>query len=107
MSDAGDGLFLMFAGIGLILTPLSVVASVVPIVGWFIRGGTLAIAIALSVGLTLFVIALAWLAYRPVFAGALMLLAAAAVYGFYRWRDSRTPPAAAIPAAPTTQDVSS
>ena len=103
----GMGFFLMFAGIGLILTPLSIVASVVPIVGWFIRGGTLAIAIALSVGLTLFVIALAWLAYRPLIGVGLMLLAAAAVYGFYRWRDSRTPPAAAIPTAPTPQEVSS
>ncbi len=96
----GAGVFLMLAGVGLILQPLSTLASIVPLLGWIVQTGTAVLSLALALALSLFVIALAWLAYRPLLAGGLILLAGAVMYAFWRWRRKRSPPAAPLPAMP-------
>jgi uncharacterized membrane protein YqjE len=56
------------------------------------------VALALAVPLSILVIAFAWLAFRPLIGGALILLALAVGYGLWRWRKARAP--ALPPAAP-------
>ncbi len=69
------GLLLMAIGIGLILSPLSTVASVIPIFGDIMGAGTGLAAIVLATAGSFIVIAVAWFAVRPVLAG--LLIAAA------------------------------
>jgi Transmembrane protein 43 len=87
----GVGALAMFIGFMLFLGPLSTLASVLPFLGGIVRGASAAIAFVIAVPLTLVVIALAWFGHRPLIGGGLLLLAAAAFYGLWRWHKGRTP----------------
>lgn len=95
----GAGAILMFIGFTMFFGPLSTLASVLPFLGSIVRGAAAAISLVISVPLTLTVIALAWLAYRPVLGGGLILAAIAAVYLLWRWHAGRKPAVTAAKAA--------
>jgi hypothetical protein len=80
----GVGFVVMMFGLMLALRPLSVLGSVLPFLGGLIEAGAFFFSLALAMPLTLVVIALAWVAHRPLLGGA--LLAAAAVLLFLGWR---------------------
>ena len=63
------GMFIMSAGIGLILQPLSVAVDIIPCLGSCVGGAISCVATLIGVVLSLLVIAIAWVAQRPVFLG--------------------------------------
>ena len=77
----GAGFILMAMGIGMMLKPLSVLASVLPILGDIIGAGTGLIAFLLAGVMSFTTIAIAWIFYRPLLGAALLLVAGGAVYG--------------------------
>ena len=93
------GILLMWLGLATFLAPLSTMAAVVPVLGAIARGAVGLISLALALPLSIIVIALAWLAYRPLIAGGLILLAVVIGYALWRWRERRSrqlaPPAPA------------
>ncbi len=92
----GVGALVMFIGFSLFLGPLSTIASVIPFLGSLVRGAAMALAFVVSVPLTLVVIAFAWLAYRPLIGGGLLVTAAVALYVLGRWHAARKPPVKAV-----------
>jgi hypothetical protein len=74
----------MFIGLFLIFNPLAVVADVVPIFGSFLRAGVAAFVGLVAASLSLVTISVAWLTYRPLLGIALLVLAAASVWGLVR-----------------------
>jgi hypothetical protein len=91
----GVGTLLMFVGIAVFLAPLSTIASVIPLFGRIVGGAAALVALVIAIPLSILVIAFAWLTYRPLIGGSLILLALAVGYALWRWRKSR---AAAEPA---------
>jgi hypothetical protein len=91
----GVGMLLMFVGIAVFLAPLSTIASVIPLFGRIVGGAAALVALVIAIPLSILVIAFAWLTYRPLIGGSLMLLALAVGYALWRWRKTR---AAAEPA---------
>lgn len=73
------GVVMMFNGFSLLFRPLSVLADVVPFIGNIVGVGTGFVAFLLSVPLSLLVISMAWIFYRPMVG---VPLAIAAVVGF-------------------------
>jgi hypothetical protein len=69
------GFLLMFIGLAAIFKPFAVVADVVPIVGTILRTGIGFFAFIVALPLTLITIAAAWLVYRPLLGGGLLILA--------------------------------
>jgi transmembrane protein TMEM43 len=94
----GVGTALMWLGFALFLAPLSTMASVIPIFGDIVGGAVALVSLALAVPLSILVIAFAWLTYRPLLGGGLILLALAVGYVLWRWRKTRAP--ALPPTAP-------
>ncbi|MGE5259860.1 MAG: TMEM43 family protein, partial [Actinomycetota bacterium] len=94
----GVGMLVMYVGFAVFLAPLSTLAAAIPLLGGVVRGAVGLVALVLAVPLSILVIAFAWLAYRPLIGGALILLAAAVGYALWRWRKSRAP--VLPPAAP-------
>ena len=72
---APAGFLAMFLGFVFVLRPLSVVGSVVPFVGSLLGAGTGLVAFLVALALSFTTIALAWLAYRPLLGGALLVVA--------------------------------
>ena len=72
------GWLLMLAGFALIFNPLVVLADVVPFLGGLVGMGTGLLAFLLATPLSLLVVALAWIYYRPVL-GILLLAVAIAL----------------------------
>ena len=68
------GLILMIIGLVLFLKPLSVLADVVTIFGNIVEAGTGIIALLLAIVLTSITIAMAWLFFRPLIGGSLLLV---------------------------------
>jgi hypothetical protein len=87
----GVGTALMFLGFALFLAPLSTMASVIPIFGRIVGGAAALVALVIAVPLSILVIAFAWLAYRPILGGGLVLLALAVGYALWRWHKARSP----------------
>jgi hypothetical protein len=87
----GVGTFLMFIGFTAFLSPLSTLASVLPFLGSIVRGAAAFVSIVIAVPLSIIVIALAWIAYRPILGGGLILLAIAVGYGLWHWHKTRSP----------------
>jgi hypothetical protein len=85
----GVGTLLVFIGIAVFLAPLSTIASVIPLFGRIVGGAAALVALVIAVPLSILVIAFAWLAYRPLIGGSLILLALAVGYGLWRWRKNR------------------
>ena len=59
------GVFLVCIGLGMVVAPLSVIASVVPLVGKIVGFGTGLFSTLFGLAWSLMIIALAWLFYRP------------------------------------------
>jgi Transmembrane protein 43 len=91
-----DGTGVMFLGFAIFLAPLSTVASVIPILGDLVGGATALVSLAIAAPLSILVIAFAWLTFRPLIGGSLILVALVVGYLLWRWRKSR---AAAMPSA--------
>ena len=96
----GVGGVVMFIGFTMFFGPLSVMASFLPFLGSLVRGAAAALSFVISVPLTLVVIAVAWIAYRPIIGGLLILAAIGAVYGLWRWHAARKPAVPVKAAAP-------
>jgi hypothetical protein len=96
----GVGTLVMFLGFAVFLAPLSMLASVIPIFGRIVGGAAALVALVIAIPLSILVMAFAWLAYRPLIGGVLILLAAVVGYGLWRWRMLRTP---ALPPATPAQ----
>jgi hypothetical protein len=92
------GLLFMVAGLNLILKPLAVIADVLPLLGRLVGAGTGLIAFLLAGILSLVTIAVAWLFYRPV-AGGILILAAAGLAVWLRLK-LRPPAGNAVPPPP-------
>ncbi len=71
-------------GLSMIFKPLSVVADVVPFVGNLLEKGTGLFALILGSFLSLFVVAIAWIFYRPLFAILLIAIGAGLIFLFNR-----------------------
>lgn len=78
------GLLGMFIGFAMLLSILGIIADVIPFVGSIVNFGTSAIALILTLLLGPLVIAIAWIAYRPIVAIVVLavgvLLAAGLIY---------------------------
>ena len=75
------GAFLIFIGLKMILTPLSVIADVLPFLGTLIGWGIGAVSFVLALIVSLVIIAVAWFYYRPILSGSLLAVAGA----FFGW----------------------
>lgn len=75
------GLIGVFVGFAFILSILGVIADVVPFVGSIVRFGTTAIALILTMLIGPAVIAIAWVAYRPLIAIAVLAAGVALAAG--------------------------
>ena len=73
----GVGAVLMFFGFSMVFRPLSVLADVLPIAGDIVGVGTGLIAFLLAVVISFFVIAVAWISYRPLIGIPLVVVAVA------------------------------
>ena len=71
----GLGVLLMFFGFNLFLRPLSVLADVIPFLGSLVGGATALIALLLSLGISLVIIAISWIFFRPLLGISLLVLA--------------------------------
>lgn len=71
----GVGFLVMALGWGAIFGPLAVLADVVPFVGNIVAAGSKAVAMLLALMLSLLTIAVAWIAYRPMFGIGLIVVA--------------------------------
>jgi hypothetical protein len=69
------GWLLLFIGVKVLLAPLAVAADLLPFLGSILRFGTSLIAALISIPTSIITIAVAWIAYRPAFAIALLALA--------------------------------
>jgi hypothetical protein len=78
------GFVIMAVGFGLVMRPLAVLGDVVPFLGGLVGFGIAVAAALMAGGISLVVIAVAWLLYRPLL--AVILLAAATVLFFFARR---------------------
>ena len=77
------GFILIWIGFGLLFAPLSVLADIVPIFGSLVGAATGLISFLLALAVSLTVIAIAWLFFRPLLGIPLLVLAiVAAVFAF-------------------------
>ncbi|MCU0290703.1 MAG: TMEM43 family protein [Thermoanaerobaculaceae bacterium] len=86
------GFFLIFVGLKAFLGPLVALGDVVPFIGNLIGGGTSLVAFLGSAVISLVVIALAWLAHRPVLAIGLLAGALVALVLILMRRKKTLPP---------------
>lgn len=75
------GIFLMFAGFSMILAPISVFASVIPLLGNIAGFGTSLIAMISTAITAPIIIAIAWFFYRPLVSVIVLAVGAAIVFG--------------------------
>lgn len=89
------GGFVMIAmGAAMVLNPLRVLADVLPLAGTIVGAGTGLIAFVFAVAVSGIVIALSWLAVRPLVAIACLVVVGAAIAAFIIWRRRRPQPVA-------------
>lgn len=88
------GFVLMAIGFAVMLNPLRVFADVVPFIGSIVGFGTGLLATILAFATSIFIIAIAWLAARPLLSVGLFAVAIGAlIYGLLRVRGQRRPAA--------------
>ena len=93
------GVLILAFGFGLVLGPLSVVADVIPLVGDLVGGVSSMVAFAAAALVGSATVAVAWFAYRPLLAAALIVAGIAVAYGLRRLAGRRavpTPAGAAV-----------
>jgi len=71
------GVLMMFFGFSAIFRPLSVIADVLPIAGTIVGAGTGLVALLLTIPISLVIIAIAWIFYRPLVGIPLVIVAIA------------------------------
>ena len=76
------GFMLMYIGMGMVFRPLSVLADVIPFLGTIVGKGTSFVAFIIAAICSLITIAIAWIAYRPILAIALLVVAGGCIYLF-------------------------
>lgn len=91
------GLVGMFIGFAMMLSILGIAADVIPFIGSIVGFGTSVIAAILTLLLGPLVIAIAWIAYRPVLAIAVIAIGALAAGGLIYLRRNRAPLAKTAP----------
>lgn len=91
----GVGTVVMFFGFMLFFGPLAILASILPFLGALVRGAGAAFALVLTLPVTLVTIAVAWITFRPLIGGGLIVVALGVFYALMRWHHARTPAAAA------------
>lgn len=69
------GFLLMMGGLNLVFKPLSVVADVLPIAGTIVGAGTGVVSFLLAAVGSLITLAIAWVVYRPIVGGVLIVIA--------------------------------
>lgn len=89
------GFVLMWLGLALVLGPFKILADVLPILGSLVGAGVAAVTGLVAFGVSFVTIGVAWLAYRPLVGGGLLLVAAVAAAGVIHLVRSRRRPAAA------------
>lgn len=82
----GVGFLLVFVALLLLGAPLNALANIVPFVGSIVGAGLFAFALVAAIALTLIVIALAWIAVRPLLGLGLVAAALILLVGFARLR---------------------
>jgi tetratricopeptide (TPR) repeat protein len=98
------GALLMGIGFLLILGPLATVAEVIPLLGSIVGLGAGIAAAILAAGLSLTLIAMAWIWYRPLL-GAALLAGVSALAGVFWWKGRHTPQAPPDVQPPVTPDA--
>ena len=83
------GIVLVCSGLGMLLRPLSVVADVLPFLGDLVGAGTGLVAFLLGLAWSFIIIAIAWLAYRPLLGGGLLAAAIALIVLIFLRRKKR------------------
>jgi len=76
----GVGMLIMFIGFSLLFRPLSILADVIPFLGTIVGVGTGIVAFILSLVISLVVISVAWIFYRPVIGVILLVLACVGIF---------------------------
>ena len=82
------GLVIFFA-FWLLFAPLKVLADIIPPLGWLVGFGTGVLAAMLTLVVAPVIIAIAWLTFRPLLAGAVILVGLALAFGISRLRRGR------------------
>lgn len=83
------GMVFLLVGFVLLFAPVNLLASYVPILGSLVGGATFVMALAATLLVGPAVMAVAWLAYRPLLAGGIVAGAALAAYAVSRLRGRR------------------
>ncbi|MDL2216131.1 TMEM43 family protein [Desulfovibrio sp. OttesenSCG-928-M14] len=78
---------LVVMGVGMLLAPLAVIASFIPLLGSIIGAGASVVSFLMGFAWSLFIISIAWLRFRPL-TGATMLFIAGGL-AFYLYRKGR------------------
>lgn len=73
------GFLAIMIGFNLILAPLSVLVDIIPFAGRIVGTGTSIISFCLALCISLITIAIGWIAYRPILAITLIVIAAVAI----------------------------
>lgn len=95
----GVGTFLIFIGFTMFFGPIATLAAILPFLGSLVRGATTFFAFVLTIPVALITIAIAWLAFRPLIGGGILVLAAGIGYLLWRWHHNRSAPHVAAQAA--------
>lgn len=77
------GVVLIIAGCKMVVAPLSVIASVVPFLGDVVAAGTGIVCTFFGLAWSLLIISIAWLRFRPVVGGCMLLVAAVLIALLY------------------------
>ena len=95
------GTFLVIGGLKAIVAPLSVLASVIPLLGTIVGAGTGLVCSLLGFAWSLIIISIAWLRFRPVIGGAMIGVAVLLIAALYfKGRAKKAAPVAPTPQAP-------
>lgn len=78
------GVIFMLIGFNLVLRPLAVAGSVIPLLGDVIGAGTFLVALVCTTAIAPIVIAFGWLWYRPLVGVGVLVVGAAATWGLSR-----------------------
>lgn len=90
------GFLLMFFGFNLILAPLAVLGDVIPVIGSVIGVGAALVSLLLALPLSMAIIAVAWLVYRPLLAIVLLGIAGIIVFVTIKKTRGGNPPLTVI-----------
>ncbi|PYQ48657.1 MAG: hypothetical protein DMF59_15375 [Acidobacteria bacterium] len=96
------GFFMMFLGLFMVFRPIAVMADILPLFGTALSAGIGLFAFLGAVVLSVVTIAVAWLVVRPVLGVALLVVAAAGIFGLIKVGRGRKAVRAAAKPVPAT-----